>query len=644
MRLLLPWLVCLTMFTGSFAQQKMGNVSFTAPKGWVSSSIQGGVQYTLKNASGEADRVIMVGQDMAAPADPAAWLNEKALSFVSGVPLQETSLESEKLPSGLTFTSKALVGGTADAPVVYLVGLLHNSTSAVLLAGLTGDPSKAEMLGNEMDAVAKSVKFTGTPLAGGKVSGATASTSTSSTGKLPDVPPMNAAQFKVAGGNPDTQLIPDEYRCYAEVSGQSLAPDLIVQILSGGKYRTVYGSGNVQVKKGGSLENVTFTGGPLDESVDYLHFDNYGQAFGIDNLAGKSLDLQCYQRGAKENQMLRAFKLRTPKEGKYACAIPDGSGKSGGTLEILANNAYRWNGSLGRFSVDFRSDQDHDWSDLDFTGGALDDVFGSYRENEDGARKLSVGRSQLECQVIAKPTPPVKYGPNKAPALPAGSGGLSGTYVHARAGTLIPTINGGLMSECPGNMCWTVYTFQKNGYVYTDEPETDLNDADCSRTYPNGLPVCEVYRVKNGQITVGNQKPEPFKQTGNNIVLDGKTYYRLQPLDGLKLSGAYKSTNVMPALIGTGGSISTMYLKFSKQGQFMFDRDFSANFSGDYGGVAVSNTQASRGGTYDFKGNTLTLKYADGRVIKMFALALTENGKLDYEVIRLGGSTYTLQK
>lgn len=665
MRLFISAVLVFWLCVTAAAQQKSGQVSFTAPKGWVSSSIQGGLQFTLKNAAGEPDRVIMVGQDMTAPADPAAWLNEKALSFLPGTPLRETPPESQKLPGGLMFTYKAVVGGTADNPVIYLVGLVHNSTSAVLLAGLTGDPGKAEALGNELEAMAKSAKFTGTPLTGAKTSGTAVSpsagqTSTSGTTSLPEVKPMNAAQFKAAGGDPAQQLIPDEFRCYLKRKGDGLNPDMAVQVLPGGKYRTVYGGGAYQIDKD---RKITWQGGPLDKADGYLNFDHDGQEFSLSDVGedtlDRSLDFECYQRGPRENVALYNFKLRTPKPGTYSCLLADGKGNSTGKLEVGPNGTYSFGGVTGRYRVDYRSDQSSRRSEVTLQTGGDDEETGHYFENATGLRVFSltvptggslVSRRSTEwtCTAVAKPAPaPSRYGSEKAPAPPKGSGGLSGHFAHNRAGQLIPTLQLGpnfttsmaLNSECAGNVCWEFAFFNPNGYVYTEEPEVSASEADCTRTYPNGLPICQVYRINGKTIQIGSDKPVPFTLQGSVLTLDGWEYNKLQPLDNLTLNGNYESIEVTNGVY-LGGSTSYQYLKFGAGRTFSLDSNSSTTVMVPGATASNSSRDTTLIGTYRFTGNTLEMTYRDGRVVRQFAVLPVEKGKLTPVMLRIGGTTY----
>lgn len=190
-------------------------------------------------------------------------------------------------------------------------------------------------------------------------------------------------------------------------------------------------------------------------------------------------------------------------------------------------------------------------------------------------------------------------------------------------------------------MCWEFLFFSKDGYVYTNEPDVGLEEADCTRTHPNGLPRCKVYRVEGNKIQIGTGKPLEFKVKGDSMTLGSRQFDRLLPLSGTPLSGAYESLIVTNAVVALGGTTSRANLLFDKRGQFSFDRNSSTSMAGTGYSVYVGNKDATAGGTYKFTGNTLELKYQDGRMVRLFAaIPLDSKGKLMLTLLRLGGVTY----
>ena len=93
-------------------------------------------------------------------------------------------------------------------------------------------------------------------------------------------------------------------------------------------------------------------------------------------------------------------------------------------------------------------------------------------------------------------------------------------------------------------------------------------------------------------------------------------------------------------------------LTFSKDGRFRREASggvsitttTTGNSFGDVTGGVASSSERQNGGSYTLSGNTLTLKYDDGRIEKKFAMLpqLGKDGKPDLEWLYLG-SDYFLQ-
>lgn len=625
--------------------EKVGNVQFTPPPGWTS-RVQEGVA-SLTPAGGASQGLMLVIPTPGVSGEARAWFAARVRELSSdGQVTDRSEIQSVRAASGATLliqgvTIKLAQGNQSRFYTAVLSG--QQATLTVLVV-----PNLAQLEGAQpaMTALINSVQL---PEQRPAQAAAPAQAPLGKGAALPTVKAQNAAQFKAAGGNPENAVIPDEFRCYQEKVGSGLTPELTLQILPGGKYRTPYGSGTFTVNKDGSLRKVNWRGGVLDGASGYLNFDDYGQKLSLNDVGedtlDRALDFECYQRGPRENLALLMFKLKTPAPGAYPCIVTDGSGKSGGRLEILAGGAYRLNGQAGRYRLDFRSDQDEDWSDLEFTGGPLDDASGTYQEDEDGVRKLRFYRPKLECQVVVKPTPLPRYGSGRAPAPPKGSGGLSGAYATWYADPLATLGYGGC-----GGLCWDTLLFTKAGYVFTDEPDRSVDEADCTRTHPNGLPVCEVYRLQGGKIIIGSETPDSFKKVGANLVIGGRTYEPLLPLQGLKLSGKYVSQSFYGGGMSTTSASFYRELNFTPQGRFTQERsggvvsnvtDTGTSLGNITGGVAASS-ESRNAGTYRVQGFTLELKFGDGHVEKRFTYALPgKNGQPDLDLLRIGGSSYT---
>ncbi|MFC3832302.1 MULTISPECIES: hypothetical protein [Deinococcus] len=633
---------------------KIGTVTYTAPTGWAVKAQPEMVTFTAPGGAGQG--LMLLIPDQKVSGDPEAWFRTVVQQLSSDGQITDQSEIQAGSGAGASLLSAAVtVRLSQGTQYRFYTARLTGSGSASVYVLVTSSLNAVDGLQDTYVALIRSA-------APAQASG-TAGTSTPSKGTaatsplggaktaLPAVKPMNAAQFIAAGGNPEVAVIPDEFRCYQEKRGSSVTPELAVQILSGGKYRTAYGSGTYTVRKDSSLIKTDWTGGPLDGAYGYLNIDDYGQTLSIsnvgENVLDDSIDFECYQRGARENRQLLDFRLKTPVPAAYPCTATDGSGKSGGTLEILKDGMYRLGGQTGRYAADFRSDQNDAWSDVTFTGGPLDDANGTYQEDEAGVRTLSVYRPKMECRLVVKPTPIPRYGSTKAPTPPKGSGGLSGAYAAWYPDPLAASGYG----TCSG-LCWDVYVFDRSGYVYTQEPDGSIDEASCTRTHPNGLPVCEVYRVQGSQIVIGKDKAVPLVRVGTGLKIDGRTYEPLLKLDGAKLAGSYESKSFVGGGTSTvsGGFQTT--LNFLPQGRFTRARsggvsatttDTGTNLGNVTGGVTVTSDRRSSG-TYKVSGYTLALTYGDGHTETLFAYALPDkNGRPDLELLRLGGSTYTRQ-
>ncbi|WP_169730653.1 hypothetical protein [Calidithermus chliarophilus] len=472
------------------------------------------------------------------------------------------------------------------------------------------------------------------------------------TAKLPPVKSPTYADIVRLKLDPERQPLPDEFRCYAFAKGDDYSkPAFAFQFFGKNQYRTPGGSGTYALKADGSLSYVVWKSGPFAGSSDaFLLFDDYGQQLELRDVGPQERDYYCYQQGAREQVARLEFRFRDPQPGSYPCVRTDGSNQRGGTLEILPGRRYRFGGGEGRYTADVLGQQDEDYGRVEFASGPLAERDAFYSEDETGLRQFTVhGKDRLECRLtVAKPTRLPRFGPAKAPPPPPGSGGLEGRFyswgldVMASSGT----------PRC-GGLCWDLYFFHKNGYVYTGEPEEGLEEADCSRTKPNGFPVCEVYRVQGNQIVIGGGKPVAFQRSAGGLKLGGKTLTRLEPLDGLKLQGRYRSLSAFSTSVGgSGGGFSEVVLTFGRDGRFVREGvsgySFNATDTGTPGGdttagVAVGS-QRSNSGTYRFFGNTLELEFGDGRVVRYFAFVGERDKGGKVKLLRLGGRDYSLEE
>jgi hypothetical protein len=465
--------------------------------------------------------------------------------------------------------------------------------------------------------------------------------------KLEPLPAFDYVAFNKTKLDPKKEPIPDEYHCYPEVRGEKYAtPSLTLQILAGHKYRVGVGTAISSGAFRMDGYDLYFTSGALESKRKHFYnFKRYeGAQIWLYDLGNedKSIDVRCFGRGGNEQLEQLRFKRKDPQPGSYPCLKIDGTGKSAGTLEILAGRRYRYAGIEGSYKVNITGELSNDYSSLDFTLGGLDDQSGTYQEDELGRQEFSFGRNpSIECARKVTPRPNPKFGKTKAPAAP-GAGGLEGRYFY---GISQVALNGYL--AC-GGICYEYLLFQKNGYVYSDDLEDTegLMDADCTRTYPSGFPVCEVYTVKGNTIQIGLDKPVSWKRSKSGLIIDGDQYDILEPLDGIKLNAAYESLVVQGASIGTGGSSSSVDLLLRKDGRFTREANsgffFGATDTGTQSGSVTASVSGSNSrsnmGAYKLYGNTIEFKYDDGRVIKQFIFLPI--GRKDPSFMQIAGRKY----
>jgi hypothetical protein len=482
-------------------------------------------------------------------------------------------------------------------------------------------------------------------------------TGPSKTSKLPVLPPFDYATFAKLKIDPSKEPIPDEYHCYPDVTGEKYATHLLtLQILPGRKYRAGLGT---DIDEGAFEMNgnyVRFTSGALRSSGQNFYLfgrTDDGARLTLRDLGSEdnNTTFECYQRGGPEQLQQLRFKRKDPQPGSYACVTTDGSNKAAGALDVLPGRRYRYQGSQGAYKANITGGLDGDSSRLVFTGGGLDDQIADYEESETGQQVYDFYRPEIECTRQVAPRPNPKFGTAKAPP-PLGMGGpgsqgLEGRYFFGRPQVVDYNNN----VPCQG-ICYEYRIFQKNGYVYNDDLEATegLADADCTRTYPSGFPVCKTYSLKDGKLQIGLEKPEPFAKTKTGLKMDGDDWEVLEPLDGLKFNSAYSSQRVTGTVTGTGGGSSSVGLALRKDGRF--SREASSNFffgttdtgtsTGNITASASGSSSRSTNGSYRVYGNTIEFKYDDGQIVRDFMFL--PGGRKALTFLHIGGSIYLEDK
>ena len=422
-----------------------------------------------------------------------------------------------------------------------------------------------------------------------------------------------AGAVQIGGVDPKQEPIPATgFACYQEIAGDAYAaPAFILQIQSGRSYVTPFGQGTFSIDPSETLQ-LTWTSGPLAGDVipSAVSFDDWGQRLSVRTPGG---EFQCYQSGARQQVALIDFGLKDPAVAIYSCAERV-SGGAARPLEMLPGRTYSVGGATGSYTVNVMGDQSDDFSGLEFTSGPLTGETAFYEQNGDtGLRRLSVYTTpRLDCGSLGRPSPRPRFGAGRAPRPPAGSGGLSGLYASYQID----------VAHVCGGLCWRFLFFKPDGRVYTREPETGLGDADCSRTRPNGQPLCETYKRTGSSITIGADAPKSFAKTAKGLRINGTLYRPVAPSPGQRLSGAYRSFSYTPDAAGTGGVSVERSFTFTTAGRFSRQGFAGASFfplPGNGGGSVVTTSGNSSAGTYRaVAANSLEFRFSDGSAVRVF--------------------------
>lgn len=439
------------------------------------------------------------------------------------------------------------------------------------------------------------------------------------------------------------------FSCYPRIEGDSYArPAAILRIGARRTYQGFGGAGTFTVDRTKRIGQVTWTSGPLaggDEAT--VFFTDWGQSLRVTVPApdpdAVGTDLDCYRQGARQREALRTFGLKDPQPGTYACVVRD-SGARAPALEILAGRRYRWAGASGRYAVDLLRSQDDDSAEVSFTGGPFDGEPGlSSGDGETGVRSLRIlTRETIACGRRAAPAPPQRFGPGRAPPV-QGRGGLSGLYASY-------TID--VLGIC-GGLCWEFRVFEPDGRVYTREPERGLGDAACTRNLPNGLPVCEPYRVRGTTIRIGDEPPQRLARTRRGLRIGDTEYRRAAAVTGLRLRGTYRSEGFFSggAPPGQGGVVFDRKIVFNANGTFTREGFVGASFTSPPGVdpsvlITLANSSTNRGRFRIIAPNTLELRFRGGTSSRSFVFlpdGPVPRGRQP-AALRIEGSDYLLRK
>lgn len=454
-------------------------------------------------------------------------------------------------------------------------------------------------------------------------------------------------QLAAQGIDPETMLIPDEFHCYLDEYGDDYSQfDFALTILPNQQYSTDFGVGEYEIVDDLPVE-VNWLSGPLvgDYAYAFAGYDDYGQHISLSGVGADEQDFNCYQRGPKEEQLKLELAFKDPQPGTVYTCVEEDTGSQGPALELLENRIYRVDGIEGEYTVDLMNDPEDDLPGVDYVSGAWEGGYGFISANEEtGMREISISSDygDFECSFLGAPLQGVQFGSATAAPPPAGADGLEGFYAHWEMD---------MMGIC-GGVCWDYFYFFPNGYVYTERPDGLLENIDCTRTRPNGAPLCDVYTIEGSTIYFSDGERKPFAQTAEGLEIDGDTYSRIPGFDGLVLNGTYKALSYTAAVGGQGGVAIEKTFTFKPDGTFTREgfagasytsTDTGTQFGDPVAGVTVTS-ESSNSGTYQIQGNAITFNYADGQVSTDFFFVMPGEDPANPGAIRVGGWDFLLRE
>ena len=356
---------------------------------------------------------------------------------------------------------------------------------------------------------------------------------------------------------------------------------------------------------------------PHSASVSYGHWGSEITDVDIP-LEDKTITIDCFQQGSREQKALLDFALNLPTAGNYQCQTA-GERSEQKTLEILENNRYLFNGQEGSY-----------WIKASNQGNQIMWEFGplwgdrSYFSSDDstGLRSLelayqaSVGSGVsvsffeeplLSCESLAPANLIPVYG--TAPATPplAGSGGLNTLYARSE-------YNSDDLSTT-----YFIYHFLASGYG----DGRLITEDECSKTYPNGQNVCGTYAAQGNTITFGNGEKIALQNadSGNSdVIIEGQLYENKTLSGPLALNGTFETGSASSSSPITNMSstyISESGYTFSQDGRFSYSSSSKSTMAApglgtDVGALGTSSSFESSSGMYTIDGNTITFQHDKG--------------------------------
>jgi hypothetical protein len=447
-------------------------------------------------------------------------------------------------------------------------------------------------------------------------------------------------QAVALGLNPRRDIRPARYECFTISSARRVNPlaDGLLSVHAAGKYRY---SSATQTADGTWLRTTPTNGipsvqfsGPLTTNAAVVETTDAGQMIKLQESNAPQRELLCYLAGpASEMARLQMVNTSVANEA-LSCKFSDG----GVTPVSFSGGRYtsaRGSGVYRDFSL---LETGNRWSGgFEFDGGPFEHARGFLRIDKQGRRVIAIGVTVstsrgywysgnettpvAECLSATPVRPPPVFGVQAVPRtiVTAGPAGQFAVQGYNSMNNTIPI---------------HVYSFVANGWYSSDMPEG--RPINCMRTKPSGEPMCLAYELQPGRIRMQENAGEwtdatweSLVVTRNGLEIGGRTYRRLAPLTGLRLSGVYSTSS------GTSsGSISGVLSTIVTEGEYAFQADgtftaASSLFARTGIGTGIGGTspvvgssssgtdQASRG-RYRIDGNWLVLTNSDGREVREF--------------------------
>jgi len=192
--------------------------------------------------------------------------------------------------------------------------------------------------------------------------------------------------------------------------------------------------------------------------------------------------------------------------------------------------------------------------------------------------------------------------------------------------------------EC-GGMCWKYYTFLPGKKVVVGEPAGGGPETiDCKTDN------CQTYSIKDSKLVISGGDSLSIGQTEEGTIVINDAYMsKVEAVaDNFKLDGVYVARGYT-GLVGISPAASSWskYLTFKADGIFTSDSLSIGVLSTGSSHTSGSTSSGEVTGTYSITGNTITLKYSDGKTTKHVFIPDEQEGDI-YRDLQIGSIYYSL--